>query len=47
MRAMYEPYALALSRHLMMPLPTWLPPEKAKFNWQTTAWVRTGRDDLH
>lgn len=47
LRAMYEPYALALSRHLMMPLPTWLPPQKAKFNWQTTAWERTGSRDLH
>jgi len=47
LRAMYEPYALALSRHLLMPLPTWLPPEKAKFNWQTTAWARTGRQELH
>ncbi len=47
LRGMYEPYALALSRHLLMPLPTWLPPEKAKFNWQTTAWARTGREELH
>lgn len=47
LRAMYEPYALALSRHLMMPLPGWLPPEKARYNWQTTAWARTGREELH
>jgi hypothetical protein len=47
LRAMYEPYALALSRHLMMPLPSWLPPEKARFNWQTTAWDRTGSGELH
>ena len=47
LRAMYEPYALALSRHLMMSLPGWLPPERARFNWQTTAWARTGREELH
>lgn len=47
LRAMYEPYALALSRHLLMPLPGWLPPEKARFNWQTTAWARTGREEAH
>lgn len=47
LRAMYEPYALALSRHLLMPLPGWLPPEKARYNWQTTAWARTGSHELH
>lgn len=47
LRAMYEPYAEALSRHLMMPLPGWLPPARGRFNWQTTAWARTGREELH
>jgi hypothetical protein len=37
LRRMYEPYVNALSKHLLMPLPTWLPPEGAKDNWQTTA----------
>ena len=37
LRGLYEPYAHALSRFLLMPLPGWLPPEGAKDNWQTTA----------
>lgn len=32
--AMYEPYAEALSRHLLMPLPAWMPPAGAPDNWQ-------------
>ncbi len=47
LRTMYEPYVSVLSRHLMMPLPSWLPPERARFNWQTTAWARTARRDAH
>jgi len=47
LREMYEPYVASLSRHLLMPLPGWLPPEKARFNWQTTAWARTGKGDAH
>jgi hypothetical protein len=46
-RAMYEPYVRALSEHLLMPLPPWLPPEKARSNWETTAWARTGRHEAH
>lgn len=46
-RAMYEPYARALSEHLLMPLPPWLPPEKARANWETTDWARTGRTEAH
>ncbi|HEY6866832.1 MAG TPA: potassium channel family protein, partial [Candidatus Eisenbacteria bacterium] len=46
-RAMYEPYVRALSRHLLMPLPAWLPPEKVRANWETTAWARTGQEQLH
>jgi Ion channel len=34
LRGMYEPYALALSRHFLMPLPSWLPPAGAPDNWQ-------------
>ena len=44
-RALYVPYALALSRHLLMPLPGWLPGPKARFNWETTAWARTSADE--
>ena len=36
LRELYEPYAHALSRLLLMPLPSWLPPEGAKDNWQKT-----------
>ena len=36
LRGLYEPYAQALSRFLLMPLPPWLPPEGAQDNWQTT-----------
>ena len=34
LREMYEPYALALSRHFLMPLPSWAPPPGAPDNWQ-------------
>jgi len=47
LRAMYEPYVHVLARHLLMPLPGWLPPERTRFNWRTTAWARTARQDAH
>ncbi len=47
LRALYAPYVLVLSERLLMPLPSWLPPAKARYNWETTAWARTGRDDAH
>ncbi|MFI5371585.1 MAG: potassium channel family protein [Candidatus Eisenbacteria bacterium] len=47
LRALYEPYVEELSRQLVMPLPPWLPPERARYNWETTAWARTGRMDAH
>lgn len=37
LRGMYEPFAHALSDHLLMPLPRWVPPVGARDNWQTTA----------
>ncbi|MEO8431024.1 MAG: potassium channel family protein [Acidobacteriota bacterium] len=37
LRSMYEPFAFALSDHLLMPLPRWVPPVGARDNWQTTA----------
>jgi Ion channel len=44
LRASYEPYVNALSRHLRMPLPSWLAPAGAADNWEVTAWeVRSGR----
>lgn len=45
LRALYVPYAQQLSRLLLMPLPGWLPTGRARFNWETTAWARTGRDE--
>jgi hypothetical protein len=47
LRALYEPYVEELSRRLVMPLPPWLPPDRARYNWETTAWARTGRMDAH
>ena len=37
LRRLYATYANALSQYLVMPLPDWIPPEKARFNWRTTA----------
>jgi Ion channel len=37
LRKLYEPYVHALSRFLLMPLPSWLPPEGAKDNWEKTS----------
>ncbi len=38
-RALYEPYAIALARHLRLELPPWVKREgSTKDNWQTTAW---------
>ena len=39
LRRMYEPYAVALSRRLLMPLPLWLAPEAVKDNWVKSAWT--------
>jgi hypothetical protein len=47
LRGQYVPYAGALSELLMMPLPSWLPPAKTRYTWETTAWARTARDDAH
>jgi len=47
LRALYTPYIGVLSVLLLMPLPPLMPPAKARYNWETTAWAKTGRDDLH
>jgi hypothetical protein len=47
LRALYMPYAEPLAERLMMPLPPCLPPPKARYNWETTAWGRTATDDGH
>lgn len=38
LRASYEPYINAISRHLRMPLPAWVPAEGATDNWEVTRW---------
>lgn len=38
LRRLYEPYVCALARHLLVDLPPWLPAERRRDNWQTTAW---------
>lgn len=34
LRAGYEPYAVALARYLALPLPAWLPDDRAADNWE-------------
>jgi Ion channel len=40
LRSLYEPYALALARRLLITLPPWIHPEKKKDNWQAGPWDR-------
>ena len=47
LRALYAPYAERLSKLLVMPLPPCLPPPKARYNWETTAWGRTHIEEWH
>jgi len=44
LRRLYAPYVAALSEYLVMPLPSLVPAEKARFNWKTTA---LGMDGSH
>jgi hypothetical protein len=44
---LYLPYARPLADLLLMPLPSMLPPAKARYNWETTAWATTAPDDAH
>jgi hypothetical protein len=37
-RSVYEPYLEALSEHLLMDLPPWVPAPGAMDNWESTAW---------
>jgi hypothetical protein len=39
LRRLYEPFLAALSDHLLMPLPPWLPEKGRKDAWQSTAWT--------
>jgi hypothetical protein len=47
MRALYEGYAEALSRHLLMPLPPWIAEERYKDNWQTVAKLRKQTEEAN
>ncbi len=38
LRGMYEPFVIALSSHLLMSLPTWIPEVGRVDDWETSAW---------
>src|SRR2546429_440084 len=40
LRRMYEPYVVALTRYLVMPLPAWRAGAEPHENWRTSAWGR-------
>lgn len=40
LRRMYEPYVIALSGYLALPLPPWIRDVERPDNWQTSAWDR-------
>ena len=40
LRSLYEPYALAMARTLLITLPPWIHPEKQKDNWEAGPWDR-------
>jgi hypothetical protein len=40
LRAMYEPYAQAIARHLVITLPPWIHEERRRDNWQAGPWDR-------
>lgn len=46
MRALYEGYAVALSRYFRMPLPPWLAEHPHKDNWLSVARVRKATEDV-
>jgi hypothetical protein len=47
LRRLYEPYAHALSLHLLQPLPEWHYEQRRRDNWQASAWgpASPGLDD--
>ena len=48
LRRMYEPYVVALARHLAVTLPPWVRDHERPDNWQTSAWERpTTRPSAH
>jgi hypothetical protein len=40
LRSLYEPYAMAVARNLLIVLPPWIHPEKKKDNWEAGPWDR-------
>ena len=40
LRSLYEPYAMALARNLLITLPPWIHTEKKKDNWEAGPWDR-------
>ena len=44
MRQLYEPYAEAMSRYFLMPLPPWIPDHAREDNWLAVSKVRTGAE---
>lgn len=47
LRKMYEPYVNALSHHLLMPLPPWIPPAGVPDSWQTSPWDEEAVSNEH
>jgi hypothetical protein len=47
LRRAYVPYVRLLAERLLITPPSLLPPPKIRYNWETTAWARTGRHDAH
>jgi len=47
LRGLYEPYAIALSRHLVLPLPAWTRQSDRHDNWQAAPWKTTVQDLEH
>ena len=47
LRALYEPYAIALSRYLALPLPTWTRQSNRHDNWQAAPWKTAIEDAEH
>jgi ion channel len=40
LRSLYEPYAMAMARNLLITLPPWIHAEKKKDNWEAGPWDR-------
>ena len=40
LRSLYEPYAVAMARNLLITLPPWIHPDKKKDNWEAGPWDR-------